>query len=73
MSKETDWKAISIRSIVVPIYIYLSLLTVISVYSLEIMPNPLEWNEIIRTIYSLVIVAIQGLVLIGYLEGNFKK
>lgn len=73
MSKRTDWKAIATRAIVVPVYIYLSLFAVISTYNLDLMPNPLEWNYIVRTVYSLVVVSIQGLVLIGCLEGNFKK
>lgn len=71
MKKKTNWSALAARLVVVPVYMYYGLSMIISVYNMEFSLNPMEWNVVIRTCFASVIVVIYGLVLAGYIGGNF--
>lgn len=71
MKKKTNWSALAARLVVVPVYMYYGLSMIISVYNMEFSLNPMEWNVVIRTCFASVIVVIYGLVLAGYISGNF--
>lgn len=71
MKSKTNWSAIAARLVVVPVYMYYGLSLIISAYSMEMSFNPMEWNVVIRTCFASVVVVIYGLILTGYISGNF--
>lgn len=71
MESKTNWSAIAARLVVVPVYMYYGLSLIISAYSMEMSFNPMDWNVVVRTCFTSVMVVIYGLVLGGYLSGNF--
>jgi hypothetical protein len=72
MNTKTDWKAVALRVVVFPIYLYVGMGVIFSAYELSICFNFIEWSVFARVLFSTVVCVTSGITALGVLSGNFK-